>query len=559
MTSVTTLQSVIERMSESPADHGIRLIDGDRSRLLTHRELWRASHSVAGRLRSLGVRRGRSVVIALPLGSDLLTAIFGTSLAGGAVVCLNPGLLAADLDAHAQFVHRVLALTDSPVCIASQALSAALRSIDPRPSFALWDIAADTPSPSEAGPTEHVSSDDVAVIQFTSGTQGTPKGVVLSHANILANAMGLVRRLDATIDDIGVLWVPLFHDMGLNGLFINQLLQSRLTLLSPELFLYRPELWLQAISETRATLSTAPNFAYARCALLPDDRLAGIDLSSWRAALCGAERVRADSLRRFSERFATRGFDARAFLPVYGLAEATLCATMPEPGRPLACDRMAVSPVLGGGATPDSEGDLEHVGVGHPLDGHELRIVDEGERPVPPRQVGEIQLRGPSVCRGYLGDSEGTARLLADGWLRTGDFGYVSGEHLFVIGRCGEKIVIHGANHCADDIEQVLEELPVLRRGGTIAVAVAGQTTDELLVGCELRAPDAIDDEAAEDIEHAIRGALGTRLRLVPRTVILLPPRSIPKTPTGKKQRSAFRDAYLAGRIAALPLRGASR
>ncbi|MGB0127833.1 MAG: AMP-binding protein, partial [Rhodocyclaceae bacterium] len=383
---------------------------------------------------------------------------------------------------------------------------------------------------------------------------GDPKGVVLTHANLLANirAMGEMARIGP--DDAFVSWLPLYHDMGLIGAWLTPLYFGfPLVLMSPLAFLARPARWLQALSRHRGTISAAPNFAYELCAQkVRDEDLQDVDLSSWRFALNGAEPVSASTLDAFARRFEAHGLRREAIVPCYGLAECCVGLAFPPLGRgpridfisrsDFARQRRAV-PVAA-----DAEDVLQIVACGQPLTGHTLRVVDEIDVALPDRQIGRLQFRGPSASAGYYRNPEATARLLAGEWRETGDYAYLAEGEVFLTGRAKDLILRGGRNLYPYDLEQAVGALPGVRRG---CVAVFGAAdpasgTERLVVLAETRETDEAErDRLRQRISEAALDVIGAP----PDDVVLAPPYTVLKTSSGKIRRAACREAYEDGNL----------
>jgi len=339
--------------------------------------------------------------------------------------------------------------------------------------------------------------------------------------------------------------------MGLVGCVLVAMAHpADLTLLPPELFVARPAAWLRAITRWRATVSPAPNFAYALCAdRVTDEERAELDLSSWRVALNGAEPVTPEVLRRFVARFVRTGFRPAALTPVYGLAEATLAVTFAPLDRPFQAATFEARALAAGRARPAAEGQAL-IALGRPLPGMELRIAADDGAPVPDGEVGRVLVRGPSVMAGYWDQPGETARVLdRDGWLDTGDLGFLHDGQLFLHGRRKDVIVLRGRNHAPQEVEQALDGLPGVRPGCAAAIGVVPPGGDgEVLVLLVERARTATarDDEV---LAGAIRDAVVERSGLVPEQVVLLAPGTLPRTSSGKIRRAAARAEWEAGTL----------
>ncbi len=397
---------------------------------------------------------------------------------------------------------------------------------------------------------------DVALLQYTSGSTGNPKGVILTHANLLANIRAMGHAIAVAPTDVFVSWLPLYHDMGLIGAWLGSLYYGiPLFVMPPGDFLGRPENWLWAIHRHRATLSAGPNFAFEICASRIDPgRLAGLDLSSLRIAFNGAEPVAPDTLTRFAERFARNGFDARAQTPVYGLAENAVGLAFPPLLRGPLIDRIdrlrlartgEAEPVAG----PEA---LAVVACGRPLPGHEIRVVDATGREQPERREGRIEFRGPSATSGYFRNPEATRRLFRDGWLDTGDMGYIAGGELYVTGRV-KDIIIRGGQHIhPQEAETAIGIVPGIRKGCVSVFGVPDRAagTEKVVVLAETRESDPQKQEA---LRRAVAGTMAALHGAPPDDIVLAPPHTVPKTSSGKLRRAACRDLYLHGTVRARP------
>ncbi|WP_164014463.1 non-ribosomal peptide synthetase [Pyxidicoccus trucidator] len=417
-------------------------------------------------------------------------------------------------------------------------------------------------SEAEAWRAPALSADAVAFLQYTSGSTGTPRGVVLKHRQLLHNSGLIARGFDAQPGPVGVIWLPPYHDMGLIGGILQPLFRDIPTVLLPPLFfLQRPLRWLEAVSRFGGTVSGGPNFAFDLCVRksTPEER-AALDLSRWEVAFCGAEPVRAETLERFAEAFAPAGFRPEAFYPCYGLAEGTLIVTGGKRAAVPVVRRLAREALRHGEAREPTDGEVEAVlvGCGTALGGQELRVVDpETGVPCAPGRVGELWVRGPSVAEGYWQRPEETARTFhgrlagADPgerpYLRTGDLGVADGGEVFVTGRLKDVLVLRGRNHYPQDLELSVERChPGLRPGCGAAFAVEVDGEERLALVQEVSAKVAGD---VEEVLARIRAVLAEEHGVAAHAVVLISAGALPKTSSGKVQRRACREAYLGGAL----------
>jgi acyl-CoA synthetase (AMP-forming)/AMP-acid ligase II len=495
-----------------------------------------------------GLEPGQVVVIALQTGLDLVGAYFGALYAGGIpALVAPPSNRVADLSLYRERLAGVMCNARAGVFFCSSEIAAVVRDdeavLAPGTALATPD---DLPE-CGLGDSARPKSDDVATVQYSSGSTGAPKGVLLTHRAILANLCGFVERLELSADDVSVNWVPLYHDMGLIDTFLLPLLRGYPAVLIPTMeFLRDPSLWLWALHHYRGTISFAPNFAYALCAKRVSDRsLEGLDLSSWRLAVASAEPVLAETCLAFSRRFEAFGFHRRAFTAAYGMAEFVTAVTMDGPDDELAIESVDRSAVAAEGVarlTKDETG-LCLVGVGRCLVDTELEIRDEARNALPDREIGTIWFRGSSLFSGYRDDPELTARSLVDGWLESGDRGYVVGDRLFFVSREKDLIVVGGEKYAPHDIETVANSVRGVREGCVVAFGVMNpdRGTEEVAVVAEVRTQDPDELDA---LRRAIRNEIVRETGLGVRHLVLVQPGGVQKTTSGKLARSATRDRY---------------
>lgn len=498
---------------------------------------------------------GDRVAIMLPTGRAFLAAFYGALYAGCVPVPLYPPARPAQIEEHLRRSAGIVAnagaallVTDArakPLGHLLRAQCASLRHV-----ATVADLARTAPVPLPPPP----RATDTAFLQYTSGSTGNPKGVVLSHANLLANLAAMERAAGVGAEDVFVSWLPLYHDMGLIGACMGSLYVGfRMVLMSPLAFLARPGRWLWAIHRHRATVSAAPNFAYELCVNKLDDReLAGLDLGSWRIAYNGAEPVSPETLERFATRFAAYGFRAGAITPVYGLAESAVGLAFPPLGRGPLVDRVDRAELSRRGvARPAADDDVHAqriVSCGLALPGHAIRIVDAAGRELPERTRGRVQFRGPSATRGYFNNPEASRQLFDGTWLNTGDLGYLAAGELYLTGREKDVIIRGGRNLHPQELEEAVSRLPGVRRGGVAVFPAtdARSGTERLVVLAE------IHDNAAANrarIEAEINGLSVDLVGMPADDIVLAPPRTVPKTSSGKIRRAACRERYERGEL----------
>lgn len=531
--------------------------DPEQTQTLTYGALWQQAAHLASGLRQRGLEPGQSVALMLPTGAEFFFCFCGILLAGGVAVPIYPPTRAAQIQEHLQRQANILANAGARLLIAPQeahALSWLLRSRVPTLD-AIVSPAQLLVGAAHALPERH--SDDLALMQYTSGSTGQPKGVELSHGNLLANIRAMGKALAVDEHDVFASWLPLYHDMGLIGAWMGSLYFGiPLVVMSPLAFISRPQRWLWAIHRHGATLSAAPNFAYELCInKIAAADIEGLDLSGWRFTCNGAEPVSANTIRGFSERFAPYGLRPEAMAPVYGLAECAVGLTFPPLGRVPRIERARGGALRAHGrietAEPDDSDAVEMIGCGLPLPGHEVRIVDEDDRELADRQVGHIQFRGPSATRGYHENPEANGALHHGDWLDSGDLGYLDGGELFVTGRVKDLIIRAGRNLYPYDLEQAVGALPGIRRGGVAVFGSRDESHGErLVVVAETREQRPVRrDHLRQQIERLAMDLV----QMPPDDIVLAPPRSVLKTSSGKIRRSACRDRYQQGRLGQRP------
>jgi acyl-CoA synthetase (AMP-forming)/AMP-acid ligase II len=489
----------------------------------------------------------------LPTSPGFLDAFFGALLAGAVPVPLYPPLrLGRLVEYHAATARMIVAAGASLVIVGDRTRKLLGQAIaTARPPLG-WRSVEELSEVVSGVTAVEVDPDSDAVIQYSSGATTEPKPVVLSHRQVMAQ-LAVIRSLlppEGDTAQLGVSWLPLYHDMGLLGcLLVAVYYPGPLVLIPPENFLARPALWLRAIARHRATLSISPTFGYALAARrVREEDVGGLDLSSWRFAGCGAEPISMHALETFARRFAPYSFDATALRPCYGLAEAALAVTFVPPDRPV--KSIGVDPTRLATTGEVVAGTRVVVSVGTPVPGFEVEVRGDDGQLLAERRVGHIHARGPSVMAGYFRQPEATAHALVGGWLDTGDLGFVADGELYVCGREKDTVIIRGANHAPQEFEECLDGLDGLRTGCAVALGFEPEGSDgeQLLVLAE-RARDAVPGNSNAAVLDLIGRAILERTGVRPHTVLLLEPGTLPRTSSGKLRRSEALRRFLAGEL----------
>ncbi len=553
----TTLIAVLRLYAENDPDRPHIYLQNEHGEeeIIRYGKLYERAKKTAAGLVSRGIKSSETVAIMLPTSPEFFYAFFGILLVGAIPVPIYPPFRVDQIEAYAKREALILRNASVRILITfsrAEALSKLLQNFIP----SLIDVTTvkDLMVADVNLPETSLEPTDPALIQYTSGSTGNPKGVLLTQANLLANMRAYGSGIQVKPTDVIVSWLPLYHDMGLIGAWLGSLYYGiPLTLMSPLLFLSRPERWLWAIHYHRGTLSAGPNFAYELCIKkIEDELIEGLDLSSWRLAFNGAEMVHPKTLDRFSKRFARYGFKKTAFFPVYGLAECSLALAFPDIQREPKLDRVQREVFeKEGRAIPIASGEkkfYEFVCCGKSLDDHDIRIVDDNNNALEERQVGHIQFRGPSAMQGYYRNPDATKAVYHDGWWSTGDLGYLANEELFITGRLKDLIIKAGRNYLPAEIEDAASLAKGVRKGCVAAFGVVDEEsgTEKLIVVAE-----AV--ESNKNIFSAIRAeAIEKIIELIgvpPDAVIIVPPYTIPKTSSGKLRRSDCKANYLKGRL----------
>lgn len=555
--SVQTLVDVLKwHVQKHPDRVHIRFYSDDgEGGYLTYRMLLEGATAVAGALQKRGLAFGDRVAIMLPTCEDYFFAFMGVLYAGGVPVPMYPPARRSQIEDHLRRNSAIVKNCGASLMIImpevrrfAQFLKTQVESL--RFLVTVRELTSEIEQHRDVGMSGH----DIAFLQYTSGSTGNPKGVILTHAHLLANMRTMGAVAQVRTQDVIVSWLPLYHDMGLIGTWLNSLYYAcMLVIMSPLSFLTRPERWLWAIHRYGGTLSAAPNFAYELCCRrVSDENIRGLDLSSWRVACNGAEMVSPETVERFCQRFSRYGFHREAFMPVYGLAECTLCLTFPPLERGPLIDRIHRDIFMKEGravpAGDEEERVLRFVSCGRPVPGHEVRIVDSFGVEVPERQEGRLQFRGPSATSGYFRNPEDTKKLFHDGWLESGDLAYVAEGEVFITGRVKDMIVCAGRNIYPQELEEEIGNIEGIRKGNVVVFGSADSETgtEQLIVMAETREEDP---QKREVLREMINKVVTDLIDVGPKEVVLLPSGNVLKTSSGKIRRAANRELYETGKI----------
>jgi len=556
-----TLVEVLEwHVKNHPDRPHIRLYsDQETDEVITYLDLWNGAELVAAGLQHSGLEHGESVLIMLPTGPEYFFTFFGVLLAGGIPVPVYPPGRLKQIEEH------LLRHT----AIAKNCLARIMVTVDEAKQFAklmhtqvvnLRHVLT-VPELHQAGSKSlsgfrkpALSAGNIAFLQYTSGSTGMPKGVVLTHANLLANIRAMAKVNNVSHEDVFISWLPLYHDMGLIGAWLGSLhFACQLVIMPPLAFIAKPQRWLWAIHKYGGTLSAAPNFAYELCLRRIDKKdIQGLDLSSWRIAFNGAEAVNPESIRRFIDRFAHHGFRPETMMPVYGLAESSVGLAFPKPGSTIMIDKIDRHTFMGTGkASQAGEGGtdpLEFVSCGQPLPGHQIRIVDATDRELPERTEGSLQFTGPSTTSGYFKNPDKTKEMFHGQWLDSGDKAYLAAGNVYITGRTKDIIIRAGRNIYPVELEEAIGKVDGIREGN---VAVFGSKslesgTERLIILAETRKKN---EEVLAQIRNSINTIVTDLAGTPPDEVVLAPPNTVLKTSSGKIRRNASRDIYERERI----------
>lgn len=532
---------------ESP-QKGFRFLSRNNETFVSFEELWKRANVYAEQLADLGVSKGDSVIILLQTGPTFSYCYFATQLLG-ASCCVLPGVQGTDVDKYIRLARASNTLS-TKLIISEKKLEIPAEFDVLAKCISLEEIEDNLDKPEDfIVDTNSSTENDIAIIQATSGSTGEPKCIALSHQNALSNLWQIGTRLETTKEDIGVSWLPLFHDMGLFSSFLFPIFwQIDCVLMTPMHFLRRPNSWLQAVSDYKGTLIAAPNFAFNLVTeKVKDSDIKKLDLSSLRMAMCGAEPIRFETVEAFSERYASSGLRQNIIVPSYGLAEASVCVSLHSPSQVLKVEQLSRDDLSqkSKAVVTDGEESSSVVSCGKAVDGTEISIVDDNGHVLDDGYVGEVWVRSPSVMQAYVGLDILNSQVIANEWLKTGDYGYLRDGELFVTGRKKEIIIIRGHNYTPSDIEWVAGEVEGVLDDKVVAFGIDDDVTvtEHLVIAFERnrkKRKDTPDEHIADDVKLHVSKKLG----LIPHKVVVLPKNTITKTTSGKLQRTLVKARF---------------
>jgi fatty-acyl-CoA synthase len=561
-----TLSDALRQLSDR-TERGFVFVRPDGTeRFCSFRDIGIEAERRAADLHARGLVKGDRLAIAVPDPDEFVLSFLGAVMGGIVPVPISPQLSFKNIESYHDTVAHIANASGAALLLTTTGTRQYVDPIVPRAPKLRGVLTVDEFAKGETRADQgrvdvKIEPGDLAFLQFTSGSTSRPKGVMVSHRNLAWNSEsfmihGLAK--DSSFDK-GVTWLPLFHDMGLIGFVVGTIFTDIPVVFLPTAsFVRNPRIWLDKIHQHRGTITYAPNFAYALVTKrLKDKDVADLDLSSLRRVGCGAEPIQARTLREFAAKLAPAKFDPKAFLPSYGMAEATLAITFVPHSTGVRSDVIEKKSLEAGDAKPapsiEGEGVQELVNCGRPFPEHHVAIVDEAGNRLADRQVGHIVTRGPSVSAGYYEEPELTAEAFKKGpdgemWLYTGDLGYTVDGEIFICGRLKDMIIVRGRNFYPNDLEWVVSELPSVRRGNVVAFGVdvdgPEHQGEQLVVVAEAFQSDA------EALKQTISQAILASFSLATHDVVIVPQGTLPRTSSGKPQRRKTRQMYLDGTLA---------
>ncbi|HSO32188.1 MAG TPA: fatty acyl-AMP ligase [Labilithrix sp.] len=553
-----TLAEAVRQLARlgDAADRGFVFVRPDGTeRFVPWSELCEQAERRAADLHARGLKKGDRLAIVVPEPDEFVLSFLGAVMGGIVPVPIYPQLSFKNVESYHDTVTHIANASGASMILTTPTTRPYLEPVLPRAAALKGIVTVDELTQDNGTIDVAVDPEDLAFLQFTSGSTSRPKGVVVTHRNLAWNSESFMihgLKKDSSFDK-GVSWLPLFHDMGLIGFVIGPLFTNIPVVFMPTAsFVRNPRIWLDKIDQHRGTITYAPNFAYALVSKRVKEKdVATLDLSCLRRTGCGAEPIQAKTLREFAEKLAPAKFDPRSFLPSYGMAEATLAITFVPAGSGVRSDTVEKAGLEQGAARPASEGAATQdlVNCGHAFPEHEIAIVDEQGNRLGDRAVGQIITRGPSVSKGYYLEPELTSEAFKAGpdghtWLYTGDLGYLIAGEVFICGRLKDMIIVRGRNFYPSDLEWVVSELPGVRRGNVVAFSADIDGDEQLIIAAEGMSAEA------EALKVAIAQRIVADFALTPHEVLVVPQGTLPRTSSGKPQRRKTRQMYLDGTLA---------
>lgn len=507
----------------------------------------------ARRLIAAGIKPQDRIALIAETGPEFASLFFGAVYAGAWPVPLPLPTSFGGAQSYIDQLTVQLNSCDPALLVYPESLDAMCRDAAQRCGVdaVAWEAFGERPAPD--APLPQATPDDIAYLQYSSGSTRFPHGVIITHRALLNNLSAHSHGMKLEPRDRCISWLPWYHDMGLVGCFLSPVANQVSTdYLKTEDFARRPLAWLDLISRNPGTsISYSPTFGYDICArrvssqTRPGERF---DLSRWRLAGNGADMIRPDVMQSFVDAFAVAGFKASAFLPSYGLAEATLAVSIMPPAEGIVVELVEETQLSGGSHAQANRPQRYRaiVNCGKPVKDMTVEIRDEYGQPLPEKAIGKVWCTGPSIMQGYFRDAEATAACMTDGWLDTGDMGYMSDGYIYIVGRAKDMIIVNGKNHWPQDIEWAVEQLPGFKQGDIAAFAITtpgGEETPAVLVQCRT-SDEAERLRLREEIRERVKSVTGMNC-----VIELIPPRTLPRTSSGKLSRAKARNLYLAGEI----------
>ena len=526
--------------------------------------LERMSARFGGAMQALGLRKGDRLALILPNNDDFVLCFLGALRAGVVPVPIYPPLALGQLQAYLDNTRHIVAKSGARALVTTAKIKRLLGTVQAEcPALEQVVAIEGIRESTEPLKPEKITLDDLAFLQFTSGSTSRPKGVTLTHGNLAANIECIMEHgLRIREDDVAVSWLPLYHDMGLIGFVLSPIYHTVPVHFMPALmFLKRPITWLQAFTRVGGSIAYAPNFAYALCVKrIRASELDGLDLSRWRVAGCGAEPIRPETLETFVETFGRIGFKKEALYPSYGMAEASLAVAFTELGEGMKTTSVHGPTLWGSGeakvVAEDTEDAVRLVSCGPQFPGHGVAVFAQDDAtsaaPLPERKVGELRITGTSVMRGYWEDAERTREAFAGSWLRTGDLGFTHEGHVFICGRSKEVVIVNGRNYYPQDMEWEASKVAGVRKGNVVAFGARDPSgverdRERVVLAFEVQEPERLGAPSAllAEVRKAVQEGMGLTLD----DVVALPPGALPKTSSGKLQRARTRELYETGEL----------